>query len=86
LATLAGTAAVPVTLVSIFGGLSRLGFGAPGSRYGWLLVVALVAAGCAGYTAFRWTFNALCERWSEEPVPPRIDRIRFRRNLVWTSS
>jgi hypothetical protein len=86
LATLAGTAAVPVTLVSIFGGLSRLGFGAPGSRYGWLLVVALVAAGCAGYTAFRWTFNALCERWSEEPVPPHIERIRYRRNVVRTGS
>jgi len=76
-----GVALFLLLLVAILAFLTRVGFGLDGLAFSF----ALVVSGWAAHEAFRATFNGLCERWSNEPVPPRIRGWRARRNVVRTT-
>ena len=85
IAFLAGTATIPAVLLTTIRGFPSVGFRPSGNESNLILVLGVVASALAGYEVFRWTFNALCERWSEEAVPARIRRYRDRRNVVRSS-
>lgn len=70
-----GLAVVPVTFLGSIAVLARLDLDLP-PDWGSFGLVSLVVVSCfLGCETFRGVFNGLCERYSEEPTPPRIARF-----------
>ena len=81
IALFVGAVTFPVLVAAIVAGFARVGIAL--NDLG--VFYAIVVSGWMSYEVFRVTFNALCERWSSDPVPPRIEGWRVRRNVVRTS-
>ena len=76
IASLAALATIPVVFLGVLATIAPINpmVGGGESRWVWLGILMLGIPLVSASAVFRAVYNSLCERWSEEIVPPRLPR------------